>query len=774
MSGKRATTVTATAVPATTVTPAPTGWNTWDVRTHTGMSLLPSGPRVRFGVLGAEGPVLDGFTWRDGLERLGPHTVDGAYAEVTVRAAGHRLRLLFAGGPGDVLHARAECTGGGVVLSVEGLDGTGFDGTGPDAASLDGTVSDGTGPVGTVLVGGARWTVSASSPARRIEGPADTLLLTFAVEAGAVDLRIAPEHAPGTVAGTGTVLAARQGASYRTRLRSGGWLGDAADALTRAVTWNTVYAPGIDRVLTPTSRDFVCAERKGFYGTWALHAWDTFFTGLAASAVDRDYARGVFGQILPYTDGAGMIPNRISDDGGRTDDRSQPPVGALTVYQAYLAGGLSPGTRDVALLDETFPALLAWHDWWPRARRGPHGLLAWGSDPIAGDPASATLDRAKRESGLDDSPMYDEALYDPVTHTMDLADVGLNALHIADAEALAAIADILGEPATADRLRAEAATAKAVADRLLWDGERGGYRNLTAAGTHDPHVSPTMLYALLGGLPEPARAAAVAADLLKPEALGGVRPLPSVARNDPGFAATYWRGRIWAPMAYLAVRGLRRYELTELSRPVVGALLRLFLDEWREHGHVRENYPAADGENLTGLQKRSDGLMAWGGLLAYLAFGELADARPDGWRFAHPGEPAELCNLPLGEGRLDIRAADRLTVGLAGRVLLDMAPGVVVRGYRLTADRVTGTAEGNGDLLVTPPGGGPPVALDVRGAPRHFTFGPAGRTAGREAPDTTDGADSTGQANTAGNAIGDAPGDTAGDTAGNTREGSGI
>lgn len=682
------------------VTPVPTGWNTWDVRTHTGMNRLPDGPRVRFGVLGPDGPVLDGFTWRDGLERLGPHTVDGSYAEVTVRAAGHRLRLEFAGGPGDILHVRAESTGR-IVLSLERTEG-------PEDR------------VGTVLAGGIRWTVTASSPARRVASPP---VLVYDGP-GTVYLRVAPVGTPGTVGGTPAVLAARRAATDRTRLRSGGWLGAAADALTRAVTWNTIYAPDLGRVLTPTSRDFVCAERKGFYGTWALHAWDTFFTGLAASAVDRDYARGIFGQILPYADAAGMIPNRISDERGRTDDRSQPPVGALTVYQAYLAGGLSSETRDRALLDDTFPALLAWHDWWPRARRGPHGLLAWGSDPVAGDPASATLDRAKRESGLDDSPMYDEARYDPVTHTMDLADVGLNALHIADAEALAEIATLLGERATADRLHAEAATAKAVADRLLWDGDRNGYRNLTSTGTHDPHVSPTMLYALLGGLPDADRAAAMATELLRPEVLGGVRPLPSVARDDPGFEATYWRGRIWAPMAYLAVRGLRRYGLTELSRPVVDALLRLFLDEWRVHGHVRENYPAVEGENLTSFQKRSDGLMAWGGLLAYLAFGELADARPDGWRFAHPGEPAELRNLPLGEGRLDVRAADRLTVHLDGRVLLDMAPGVVVRGYRRTGDRVTGIAEGDGDLLVTPPDGGPPVPMEVPGGTRRFTVGP--------------------------------------------------
>ncbi|MFF4901943.1 trehalase family glycosidase [Streptomyces sp. NPDC001068] len=708
------------------VIPAPTGWNTWDVRTHTGMNRLPDGPRVRFGVLGPDGPVLDGFTWRDGLERLGPHTVDGGYAEVTVRAAGHRLRLLFAGGPGDVLDALAESTGV-IVLSVEGLD---------DIEELAGGTA-------TVRAGGTRWTVTVSTRGRRVEGPADALTLAFDGEAGenAVCLRMAPRRGAGNCAKSPHGAAAERLrvtalAAERTALRSTGWLGDAAAALTRAVTWNTVYAPDIGRVLTPTSRDFVCAERKGFYGTWALHAWDTFFTGLAASVVDRDYARGVFGQILPYADAAGMIPNRVSDERGRTDDRSQPPVGALTVLQAYLAGGLSSATRDTALLADTFPALLAWHDWWPRARRGPHGLLAWGSDPVPGDPASATLDRARRESGLDDSPMYDEARYDPVTRTMDLADVGLNALHIADAEALADIADVLGRDATSGRLRAGAAAARTAADRLLWDEESQGYRNLTAAGAHDPHVSPTMLYALLGGLPDAGRARATAADLLRPEVLGGDRPLPSVARDDPGFAATYWRGRIWAPMAYLAVLGLRRYELTELSRPVVGNLLRLFLDEWREHGHVRENYPAVAGENLTGLRKRSDGLMAWGGLLAYLAFGELADARTDGWRFAHPGEPAELCNLPLGDGRLDVRAAGRLVVALDGRVLLDAAPGVVVHGYRMTGDRVSGRAEGVGDVLVTPPGGGPPVPVRVTGGARSFTFGPHGGHGAQEGSGT--------------------------------------
>ncbi|WP_053171451.1 MGH1-like glycoside hydrolase domain-containing protein [Streptomyces sp. SBT349] len=672
-----------------TVLPVPAGWNTWDVRHHTGMSHLPSGPRVRFGLVGEDGPVVDGFTWRDGLVRLGHHAVDGSFAEVTVEAGGVALRLAFGGGTGDVLHATAE-TAGAAVLVVEG---GGADGDGG-------------------------WDVDVSPATEPATRPDGARVWTF--PPGGAAVRVAPPGTPGSVADTPGALAARRAGAEAARLRSSGWLGDAADALTRAVTWNTVYAPGPGRVMTVTSRDFVSAERRGFYGTWALHAWDTFFTGLAATAVDRAYARGVFGQILPHATASGMIPNRVSDERGRTDDRSQPPVGALTVYRAYLAGGLSHATRDRALLEETFPALLAWHDWWPRARRGPHGLLAWGSDPVEGDAESATLDRAKRESGLDDSPMYDEAAYDPATGTMDLADVGLNALHIADAEALADIAGLLGDAAAECRLRAEAAGARAAVDALLWDEEAGGYRNLRAAGGHDPHVAPTLLYPLLAGVPDEERARAVAEALLRPGTLGGERPLPSVARDDPGFAATYWRGRIWAPMAYLAVEGLRRYGLRAASRPVVDALLRLFLDEWRLHSHVRENYPAAPDEDLTGLPARSDGLMAWGGLLGHLAFGELADAAPGGWRFAHPGEPAGLTGLPLGEGRLSVDAGDRLTVSLDGLPLLDASPSVVISGYERTATVVRGTAEGTGDVLVTPPGGGAPVRLAVEGDARRF------------------------------------------------------
>ena len=203
--------------------------------------------------------------------------------------------------------------------------------------------------------------------------------------------------------------------------------------------------------------------------------------------------------------------------------------------------------------------------------------------------------------------------------------------------------------------------------------------------------------------------------MLAPEALGGDPPLPSTARDDPGFSTRYWRGRVWAPMAFLAVEGVRRYGLDAHSGPIVDSLLRLFLGEWTAHSHVRENYPVVPGEDVRPLAARSDGLMGWGGLLGYLAIQELADPRPDGWRFAHPGRAASVEGLALTEGRLSVRAGERLVVALDERPLLDLPAGVLVTGYERDDTTVRLRVTGGGDSLAiaVPPAAGPEVTVRI-------------------------------------------------------------
>lgn len=682
---------------STSTAPRPRGWNTWDIRHHTAVAHLPSGLRLRLAFdQGPDTAPVEGFTWRHGLADLGRHTVDGRLAEAAVEAGGARLTYRFEAGDDDVtidvvsgratlrsVDNQGSATQGTrapyrLVLIIDTMDGM------PRVAAPEPVSRDDTElTLRHIGADGAEraWVVRVSAQvAVSHVGQALHLLVD-----GASELRF--DCRPADIAAPAEVGAA-VGRPVEPEPRTSGWLRDSGSALARALPWNTVYAPVWQRVITPASRDFVCREREGFYGSIAVHGWDSLFAGMLAGLLDPAYARGVFAQILDQATPEGFVPNRVSDDRGTTADRSQPPVGALMVLRAYLASGLSGRTRDRALLEACFAPLRRWNAWWPRARRGPHGMLAFGSDPIPGDAHAGTLDASKRESGLDDSPMYDEVAYDPVTHTMDLADVGLSALHAADTEALAEIARRLGDDAAAEDLRAAYESSRAAIDAALFDVDTGLYRNRHADGRFSPHASPTLLYPLLAGVPTPERAAAVADRLLAPDVLGGSPPLVSTARDDPGFSDTYWRGRVWGPIAFLANEGLRRYGLDAHVTAVAEELLAVHAREWTRH-HVRENYPATPGDDVNPLAARSDALHPWGNLLCYIALQRLVDVRAEGWRFAHPGRATEIANLRLRDGLLTVRAGRRLEVWLDERPLFLADPAIVIEAVERDEDVVS-------------------------------------------------------------------------------------
>ncbi|MCP2321654.1 hypothetical protein HDA40_000161 [Hamadaea flava] len=666
--------------------PVPQDWNTWDTQYHTAAAHLPSGLRVRAAIVSPDGTVTDGFTWREGLERLGHHTVDGEYAEVTVRAGEALLRLVFTNPAANVLAGLAELLPGTpdgtrVRLIVDKL---------PEAKPVD----------------LARWQPTLPEGSELGDG-----VVTLPGAGGTFT------WAPVGVAVPEVDFDAARTAAESRAIGSSGWLGRSAEGYQRALTWNTVIRTDLARVITPTSRDFVHAGRRGFYGTWALHGWDTFFCGLTATWIDHDYARGIYDQMLEQATDRGMVPNRVSDERGRTDDRSQPPVGAYTVFKSYLSTGLSDETRDATLLSDAYDRLLGWHDWWTQDRVGPLGLLTWGSDPT-NDPKSATVDSTRRESGMDDSPMFDEIQYDPKTHTMDLTDVALNALHAADGEALAAIASRLGRTEDATRLLDELAVTRTALEERFWDEDAGHYRNLRADGSFDIHLAPSMLYPLLAGASTPERARRSVETLLTPELLGGSPPLPSVSRSDPGYNRHYMRGRVWGPVAFLTVEGLRRYGLYEQVARITDELLGMFRVEWEEHSHVHENYFSSPDEDIHPFEARSDFLLSWGNLLAYLAMQQMADARPGGWRFAHPGRAATLTNLNLREGRLSLYADDRLRVALDSLVLVDASPATVVSDYSRSSGLVSAVVSSDGPLrLGVPSSAGDTVRVQVGSSP---------------------------------------------------------
>ena len=409
-------------------------------------------------------------------------------------------------------------------------------------------------------------------------------------------------------------------AELEARAAEFGELAEAWLAVTSGFAWNTVYEPRHARVVPTVGRLW-----NQEYGGVALFGWDNFFLGYLASLESRDLALAAIVEHLRGHTAEGFLPNDNRGNGSKSWDRSQPPVGGIMVREVYRR------FPERWFLEAAFEPLLAWNRWWPEAR-GNGDLLSYGSheatNPFA-EPVARTKTAAGYESGMDDSPMYEDVPFNRERNVLELQDVGLISLYIADCRALSEMAGFLGRAAEADELEARADAFSAALD-TLWVEERGYYLNYrTDLGRPSERRSPTLFYPLLTGVTSEARAGRLIREhLLNPGEFWGEFVLPSTTRDDPSFPRQrYWKGAIWPPLNFLTYLGLRRAGDRETAAELSARSLDMFLREWRRKGYVSENISSISG---TGDDERlsSDPFHSWGALFGIMAFIESGHLAP--------------------------------------------------------------------------------------------------------------------------------------------------
>lgn len=421
-----------------------------------------------------------------------------------------------------------------------------------------------------------------------------------------------------------------------------------AEACVRAIAWNTVYDFKKKRTFVPVSRRWA-----KMWGGWVLYPWDTFFAAMMVSRESPARGKDIVRTMLDHATDDGMLQNYTSPF-QNTPDRSQPPVGSYVCLKTYF--------DDPDFLSEVYPALKKWHEWWLPNRDGNgDGLLEWGAGTKGKDPCRASLQGARYESGLDNSPMYDDVEFDEKSHCMKLADVGLNSLYALDAWSLSMIAGIIKNDADKEFHSSEYGLMKERINEKLWDEESGIYLNRRWNGRFSNRLSPTLFYPMIAGIcPDERAKRMVKEHLLNKNEFWGEYVLPSISRNDPAFRDNnYWRGRIWGPMNFLVSEGLKRYGFYKESYELAERSARLFQKEWREESHVHENYNSINGEGDDVLN--SEPVYTWGALLAFLSVQEILDYEP--WAGIRIGsnfvkEDMELCNCRLGSDIYTVKIID--------------------------------------------------------------------------------------------------------------------
>src|SRR6185312_8802359 len=444
------------------------GWNTWDVNSVATQVLLPEGLAIRVGLkhrttVASESFLAGALIGRQttGAEHVfpGPHAYGGSYTDLRLSWRGHDLRLESAHDGRDLVFLATPVTSQHpssvppvIVFSVNFLwqrQGS--------VERLPGRI-EARGPSGNVPVyftgdGSLRVDVPVSGPyfASSFQQP-------VAVSTGK----------PHTLEEIRSIIDRQRAAYIASNLRNGK-PSAIADAIQTVLGWDTIFDPEQNRVFSPVSRVWSIN-----WGGYVLFDWDTFFAASLSSVGDRDLAYANAIETLRELTPEGFVANFARAGGWKSFDRSEPPVGSITVADLYRK------FRDRWFIQDAFEPLLRWNRWWA-AHRDRDSYLVWGSDPgnpprNLDDSSVGTLQGAKFESGLDNSPMYDGASYDSSSHQMEFADVGLMGMYIADCDALAYIADILGRSAESHELRERAAKyRKSLA--TLWDEKSGIYLN---------------------------------------------------------------------------------------------------------------------------------------------------------------------------------------------------------------------------------------------------------------------------------------------------------
>lgn len=596
------------------------GWNTWDVNSVTTHVLLPEGLAIHVGLkhnttVSGDAFLADALIGRMGhdVEEVfpGPHSWDGSYTDLRIAWKGHSWRVESAHDGSDLVLLVAPLPGKptsvlpptivfsvnflwnqpGTTLRKPGLIETrGAEGAVAIYCTCEDSQNEKAAEFVDVPVGGPYFAADLTGPVGVSTGKRRTLEEI--------------ESAMG-----------RQSAAYKATIAAKGNSGPIVDAIETTMGWDTIYEPAKQRVVSPITRVWSVG-----WGGYVLPDWDQFFAATLASIGNKDLAYANALEIVREATPEGFVPNYARSGRWKSFDRSEPPVGAITVM------GIYKQFHERWFLEDAYQPLLVWNRWWA-VHRDIEGYLTWGSDAEnlpknADDDSVGTWQGAIFESGLDNSPMYDGTFYNPHSHLVEYADVGLMSMYIADCDALAEIADLLEKPAEAKELRDRGARYKAKLE-TMWDERAGIFLNKDLhTGQSITRLSPTNFYPMLAHVATADQAKEMLEKhLLNTNEFWGEWVIPSIARDDPAFHdQEYWRGRIWGPMNYLVYLGLENYDDAGVRRLFAEKSYKLFLKEWNEKGHVHENYNAilGTGDDVSS----SDRFYHWGALLGYVEYME--------------------------------------------------------------------------------------------------------------------------------------------------------
>lgn len=356
---------------------------------------------------------------------------------------------------------------------------------------------------------------------------------------------------------------------------------------------------------------------KWFNGMWA---WDSWKQAVAVTSFAPELAKDNIRAIFDYQKEDGMIIDAIfynknrynypGEKGTNWNERnSKPPLAAWAVWEVYKV------TKDKSFLNEMYPKLVKYHDWWYIARdNDKNGIAEYGASvDVLNFTEEEIIKAAAWESGMDNAVRFDidygvkvlrniDEKGKVISYSINQESVDLNSYLYAEKRYLGEIAKVLNKTSDVNKYEKEAEHVKDFIQKHMFDEETGFFYDIDIS-TKEPLVNRGK--GIEGVIPLWARLASeeqvenVKNVLIDENKFNTKVPFPTASKDNPRYnPSKYWRGPVWLDQAYFAIMGLNyngyEDEASKLAKKIVenieGSLV--------EGEVIRENYNPETGEGL--------------------------------------------------------------------------------------------------------------------------------------------------------------------------------
>ncbi len=334
---------------------------------------------------------------------------------------------------------------------------------------------------------------------------------------------------------------------------------------------------------------FPSAAVSYFNGFWA---WDSWKHAAALAGFAPELAKNQIRAMFDYQDKYGMIADCIYADSSENNWRNtKPPLAVWAVWSVY------EETKDKNFVQEMFPKLMKYHQWWYTYRdHDRNGLCEYGS-------TDGTRIAAAWESGMDNAVRFDQSKMVQNNNngwSLDQESVDLNSYLYAEKLYLASMASLLGEQSKAKQLRGKAKKLKALIQNRMFDKETGYFYDIRLKSKKFIKIQgPEGWIPLWAGVATDDQAEKVKEVIMNSRKFNTYVPFPTLAADRSEFDTHgYWRGPVWLDQAYFGIVGLINYGFKKEADLLTEKLFDHPEGLKNSDKPIRENYNPINGKGL--------------------------------------------------------------------------------------------------------------------------------------------------------------------------------